>query len=101
MKYRYSKFTGDDLDELDLEELLSKLSDMLLGSGFENPYGMAYDDDDEPGHSRQSLHDAILEAILSGGILFAIAFGRPHERDRPFRRSIGGTAGLLRRPGLQ
>jgi Ca-activated chloride channel homolog len=70
MKYRYSKFTGDDLDELDLEELLSKLSDMLLGSGFENPYGMAYDDDDdEPGHSRQSLHDAILEAILSGGIL--------------------------------
>jgi Ca-activated chloride channel homolog len=69
MKYRYSKFTGDDLDELDLEELLSKLSDMLLGSGFENPYAMAYDDDDEPGHSRQSLHDAILEAILSGGIL--------------------------------
>ena len=31
MKYRYSKFTGDDLDEIDLEELLSKLSDLLLG----------------------------------------------------------------------
>ena len=69
MKYRYSKFTGEELDELDLEELLSKLSDMLLGSGFDNPYGMPYDNDDEPGHSRQSLHDAILEAILNGGML--------------------------------
>jgi hypothetical protein len=37
VKYRYSKFTGDDLDELDLEDLLSKLSDLLLGSGFDNP----------------------------------------------------------------
>ena len=69
MKYRYSKFTGDDLDELDLEELLSKLSDLFLGSGFDNPYGIPYDGDDEPGHSRQSLHDAIMEAILNGGML--------------------------------
>jgi Ca-activated chloride channel family protein len=69
VKYRYSKFTGEELDELDLEELLSKLSDMLLGSGFDNPYGMPYDNDDEPGHSHQSLHDAILEAILNGGML--------------------------------
>ncbi len=70
MKYRYSKFTGEELDELDLEELLSKLSDLLLGSGFDNPYGLPYDDDDEAqGHSRQSLHDAILEAILNGGML--------------------------------
>src|SRR6188768_1680348 len=67
MKYRYSKFTGDDLDELDLEELLSKLSDMLLGSGFEDPHGVY--GDEESGHSRQSLHDAIMEAILNGGML--------------------------------
>ena len=69
MKYRYSKFTGEDLDDLDLEELLSKLSDLLLGSGFDNPYGLPYDDEDAQGHSRQSLHDAILEAILNGGML--------------------------------
>ena len=67
MKYRYTKFTGDDLDELDLEDLLAKLSDMLLGSGFEDPHGLYGDDD--PGHSRQSLHDAIMEAILNGGLL--------------------------------
>jgi Ca-activated chloride channel homolog len=67
VKYRYTKFTGDDLDELDLEELLSKLSDLLLGSGFEDPHGLYGDED--PGHSRQSLHDAIMEAILNGGML--------------------------------
>ena len=50
MKYRYSKFTGEDLDGLDLEELLSRLSDLLLSSGFDNPYGMPYDDE-LPGHS--------------------------------------------------
>jgi Ca-activated chloride channel family protein len=67
VKYRYTKFTGDDLDELDLEELLSKLSDMLLGSGFEDPHGVY--GDEESGHSRQSLHDAIMEAILNGGMM--------------------------------
>ena len=52
MKYRYTKFTGDDLDDLDLEELLSKLSDLLLSSGFDNPYGMP-DDDERPGTARR------------------------------------------------
>jgi Ca-activated chloride channel family protein len=65
MKYRYSKFTGDDLDELDLEELLSRLSDLLLSSGFDDPYGIP----GEEGHSMQALHDAILEALLNGGLL--------------------------------
>ena len=68
MRYRYSKFRPEDLDGIDLEELLSKLSDLLLSSGFDNPYGIPYDD--EPGgHSMQSLHDAILEALLNGGLL--------------------------------
>ena len=39
MKYRYTKFTGDALDDLDLEDLVAKLSDLLLSSGFGNPYG--------------------------------------------------------------
>jgi Ca-activated chloride channel family protein len=68
VRYRYSKYTGEDLDELDLEELLSKLSDLLLSSGFESPYGIPYDDD-QAGHSWQSLHDAIMEALLNGGLL--------------------------------
>ena len=67
-RYRYSKYTGEDLDGIDLEELLSKLSDLLLSSGFDNPYGIPYDDED-PGHSWQSLHDAIMEALLNGRML--------------------------------
>jgi Ca-activated chloride channel family protein len=65
MKYRYSKFTGDDLDEVDLEELLSRLSDLMLSSGFDDGYAMPGED----GHSMQSLHDAIMEALLNGGLL--------------------------------
>jgi Ca-activated chloride channel family protein len=36
MKYRYTKYTGDLLDQIDLEDLVSKLSDLLLSSGFSN-----------------------------------------------------------------
>ena len=68
MRYRYSKFRPEDLDGIDLEELLSKLSDLLLSSGFQNPYGLPYEDEGE-GHSMQSLHDAVLEALLNGGLL--------------------------------
>jgi Ca-activated chloride channel homolog len=70
MRFRYSKFRPEDLDGLDLEELLSKISNMLLSSGFDSPYGLPYEEDDEQsGHSRQTLHDAILEALLNGGLL--------------------------------
>jgi Ca-activated chloride channel family protein len=65
MKYRYSKFTGDELDEVDLEELLSRLSDLMLSSGFDDGYAIPGED----GHSMQSLHDAIMEALLNGGLL--------------------------------
>jgi Ca-activated chloride channel homolog len=65
MKYRYGKYTGDDLEGLNLEDLVSKLSDLLLSSGFRSPYG-PFDGTD---HTLQSLHDAILEALLNGGLL--------------------------------
>lgn len=65
MKYRYTKYTGEDLEGVDLEELVSKLSDLLLASGFDDPYQPG-----EPGEqSMQELHDAILESLLSGGML--------------------------------
>jgi Ca-activated chloride channel family protein len=69
VRYRYSKYTGEELDGIDLEELLSRLSDLLLSSGFESPYGIPVEDDEMSGHSMQALHDAILEALLSGGML--------------------------------
>ena len=65
MKYRYSKYSPEELDGIDLEDLLSRLSDMLLSSGFNDPYSLPGEDD---GHSMQALHDAILEALLDGAI---------------------------------
>ena len=64
MKYRYSKYTGDPLDDLDLEDLVSKLSDLLLASGFGNPHGQ-----NEEERTMQALHDAILDALFNGGVL--------------------------------
>jgi len=68
MRYRYTRYTGDDLDEIDIEELVSKLSELLLSSGFDNPYGHPYDDDAGE-HNLQALHDAILETLLNDHLL--------------------------------
>jgi Ca-activated chloride channel family protein len=65
MKYRYSRFIPGLLDELDFESLLSRLSDLLLSSGFDNPWDPQSQDD----RTLQSLHDAILDALLNGGML--------------------------------
>jgi Ca-activated chloride channel family protein len=86
MKYRYTKFTGDDLDDLDLEDLVSKLSDLLLASGFGNPHGM-----DEEERTMQALHDAILDALFNGGVLpeetIERLLGDPADADQGDARS--------------
>jgi Ca-activated chloride channel family protein len=87
VKYRYTKFTGDLLDEIDLEDLVSKLSDLLLSSGFGNPRGMGDDDD----RTMQALHDAILDALFNGGVLPEEAIerllGDPADGDNDQMRS--------------
>jgi Ca-activated chloride channel family protein len=65
MKYRYSKFVASLADEVDLQRLLERLSDLLLSSGFDNPWDPQSDDD----RAMQALHDAILDALLNGGAL--------------------------------
>jgi len=64
VKYRYTKYTGDEFDDLDLEDLVAKLSDLLMSSGFSNPR-----DTTEEEHTMQALHDAILDALFNGGVL--------------------------------
>ncbi len=65
MKYRYSRYVEDVLDSIDLESLVSQLSDLLLASGFNNPWDPQSDED----QTMQALHDAILDALLNGGAL--------------------------------
>ena len=62
MKYvRYSKYAPGAADDIDLQELLSRLSDYLLQSGFESQYGI-YEMDSE--RSREQIMDDLREAIL-------------------------------------
>jgi len=86
VKYRYTKYTGDALDDLDLEDLVAKLSDLLLSSGFGNPYAM---DDEE--RTMQALHDAILDALFNGGVLpeetIERLLGDPADADQGDARS--------------
>ena len=67
MKFRYTRYTGEDLEGMALDELVSKLSKLLLSSGYNNPHDDPFDDED--GRPIQDLHDAILEALLNGGML--------------------------------
>ncbi len=62
----YSKFSGEDWDSLSIEELLNKLSDFLLQSGFNNPY---FDDYRNSDRDLQSLHDAILNALAKNSMV--------------------------------
>ncbi len=88
MKYRYTKYTGDLMDEIDIEDLVSKLSDLLLSSGFSNPWGDPFGSDED--RTMQALHDAILEALFSGGVLSDDAlqklFGDPADADQEAAR---------------
>ena len=89
MRYRYTRYTGEDLAGIDLEELVSKLLDLLLSSGFDNPYGDPFDSDGDK--TIQALHDAILDALLAGGMLsddtISQLLGDPADADQDAERS--------------
>jgi Ca-activated chloride channel homolog len=62
MKYiRYSKYSPEAADDVDLQELMNRLSDFFLQSGFENQYGVFEMD---MNRSREEYLDALREAIL-------------------------------------
>ena len=60
---RYHRYIGELWEDLDLEDLVGELSDFFLQSGFGFEPG-EWDEND-----LQSLHDAILEALMRRGLL--------------------------------
>ena len=84
MKFRYTKYVGDLLDEIDFNDLVSKLSDLLLSSGFGNPWADPSMGDED--RTMEALHDAILEALFSDGVLSDEALqkllGEPADGDQ-------------------
>ncbi|MEK6303784.1 MAG: VWA domain-containing protein [Acidobacteriota bacterium] len=59
---KYSKWTGVDLDSLSLEDLLDRLADFLLQSGFESQYSRYWDDEQD--RTLEALREAIMRALM-------------------------------------
>ncbi len=71
MKYiRYSKYAPEAADDVDLQDLMSKLSDFFLQSGFESQYGV-YELDMERSREQymEALREAILRALQEGDLI--------------------------------
>jgi Ca-activated chloride channel family protein len=84
---RYSRYTGEDAGAVDLEELLSRLSDFLLGSGFGRSFYEIYEMD--PQQTLEQLREAILKALAEGDLL------PPDLYDRLFGEAGTGQHGEL------
>ncbi|HEV2491106.1 MAG TPA: VWA domain-containing protein [Candidatus Acidoferrales bacterium] len=72
MKYvRYKKYTGQEAEDIDLQELMNRLSDYLLQSGFESQFYSVYEMDPErsPEKTMEQLRQAILRALEEGDLL--------------------------------
>ena len=63
---KYSKWTGADGESFSLEELLDRLADFLLQSGFESSYP---DDWDDRQRSLDALRDALMRALMEDDLL--------------------------------
>ena len=68
MKFiKYGKYVGEPADAIDLEELVKKLGNFFLQSGFESQfYGVSEMD---PEKSMEALRDAILRALQEGDLM--------------------------------
>ena len=68
MKFiRYGKYVGEPADAVDLEELIKRLGDFFLQSGFESQYYGVSQMDSE--RSMEALREAILRALQQGDLL--------------------------------
>ncbi|HWY42320.1 MAG TPA: VWA domain-containing protein [Candidatus Sulfotelmatobacter sp.] len=67
MKFtKFSKYTGEPADSIDLEELVKRLGDFFLQSGFESQFYGA--DEFDPERSMEALREAILRALQEGDL---------------------------------
>jgi Ca-activated chloride channel homolog len=64
---RYGKYQGEPADGVDLEELVRRLGDFFLQSGFESQFYGSNETDSEK--TMEALRDAILRALQEGDLL--------------------------------
>src|SRR5438270_6911933 len=67
MKFiKYGKYTGEPADAIDLEELVKRMGNFFLQSGFESQFYVSQMD---PERSMEALREAILRALQEGDLL--------------------------------
>jgi Ca-activated chloride channel homolog len=71
MKYiRYSRYSPDAADDVDLQELMNRLSDFFLQSGFDSQFGIYEMDMERSQEQRmEQLREAILRALQEGDLI--------------------------------
>ena len=92
MKYiRYRKYTGEPGGDVDLQELLKRLADFFLQSGFESQYYNVSEMDTN--RSMEALREAIERALEEGDLLpdrelEQLLDGSPEERDARMKQLV-------------
>ena len=71
MKYtKYSRYAPGAADDIDLQELMNRLSDFFLQSGFESQYGFhELDMERSREQHMDQLREAILRALQEGDLI--------------------------------
>ncbi len=92
MKYiRYTKYKGEPAGDVDLQELVKRLSDFFLQSGFESQFHGISEMD--PEKSMEALRQAIERALLEGDLisdqeLENLLDGTPEEQNAKMQQMI-------------
>jgi Ca-activated chloride channel family protein len=99
---RYTKYTGEAADGVDLQELVKRLSDFFLQSGFESQfYGLSEMD---PEKSMEALRQAIQRALEEGDLLPTqemqdLLDGTPEQMDAKMKELIDQLVDRLMEEG--
>ena len=68
MKFKYSKFQGFDVFSINLGELMDRMSDSLLDSGYDDDYYWTRQQK-ETDNSLDALRRALLQALMDQGLV--------------------------------
>ena len=99
---RYTKYTGEPADGVDLQELVKRLSDFFLQSGYESQfYGLSEMD---PEKSMEALRQAIQRALEEGDLLpnqelQDLLDGTPEQMDAKMKELIDQLIDRLMQEG--
>jgi Ca-activated chloride channel homolog len=99
---KYTKYTGEPADGVDLQELIKRLSDFFLQSGFESQYyGL---NEMDPEKSMEALRQAIQRALEAGDLLGDqelkdLLDGTPEQMDAKMKEMIDQLIDRLMQEG--